>query len=149
MPTVGLCTTDAWKASRLPQFAVIGRWVLDPADPANFTRKLATRKFLIQEVVGDTVVPNIATENEGALVGLMGMAADPYTPGGAPSAAITTNPTMSKFVRYATLPAADPFPGNTFAHGSLLSPPAPITPAGQLGTGRMQTDALAFLNLNQ
>ena len=66
----GLCTTEAWKAQPgYRQFSVIARWVLDPADPANFTRKLATRKFLIQEVVGDQVVPNVATENEGALVG--------------------------------------------------------------------------------
>ncbi|MEJ7599419.1 MAG: hypothetical protein WKG01_16045, partial [Kofleriaceae bacterium] len=151
-PTVGLCTTDAWKAQPgYRQFSVIARWVLDPADPANFARKLATRTFLIQEVVGDTVVPNVATENEAALVGLMGMTADRFFPPGevAPSAAITTNPMASKFVRYPTLPAgANDFPGNTFAHGSLLSPAA-MTPAGQFATGRMQTDALTFLSLNQ
>ena len=66
--------------------------VLDSADGANFTKMLATRRFLIQEVIGDKVVPNIATDNEGKLVGLMPQQADPMTsPTGAPSAAILGN----------------------------------------------------------
>ncbi|MBC7978368.1 MAG: hypothetical protein H7138_25565 [Myxococcales bacterium] len=171
----GLCTTDAWKAQAgYQRFSAIARWALDPADGANFTGKLATRKFLIQEVVDDQVVPNIATERMAALVGLMATAgtADPANNPAAvlPSAAITTNPTASKFVRYPNLApgSAASLPGNTFAHASLLQPaptafppagdpPAPLTcnPAtgvacdGVLGTARMQTDAITFLVTNR
>ena len=150
-PPTGLCTTDEWKTQPgYQQFAVIGRWVLDPADPANFTSRLAAKKFLIQEVVGDTVVSNVATDNEGALVGLApGLTADPFA-GGPASVAITTNPTASKFVKYPTLPpdAATGFPGNTFSHGSLLVP-ANGGNDGRAGTGRMQTDAFTFLSINK
>jgi alpha-beta hydrolase superfamily lysophospholipase len=149
----GTCTTDAWKAQPgYQQFSVIGRWVLDPGDGANFTRKLATRKILLQEVVNDQVVPNIATEREAALLGLMGAAAtaDKYDPGSAngtlPSAAITTAPTANKFVRYPTLPMNGAFPGNAFSHSSLLDPGT--TAASQLATARVQTDAITFLVVN-
>jgi dienelactone hydrolase len=157
-PPTGLCTTSAWKAQPgYAQFKVIGRWILDPAEPANFTRKLAPRRFLIQQVDGDTVVPNLATMNEGALVGLTPATADRADPPGPPppSAAITTSPLTTKWVHYPTL-AADPatsFPGNTFHHASLLSPTlvpgqAP-TPDGLLGTARMQVDALTYLVINR
>jgi dienelactone hydrolase len=174
-PATGLCTTDAWKAQAgYQRFSAIARWALDPADGANFTRKLAAKKFLIQEVVNDQVVPNIATERMAALVGLMASAgaADPANvfAGLAPSVAITTNPTASKFVRYTNLApgsAASP-PGNTFAHSSLLAPaPTVFPPAGDppaplacnpgtgvacdgvLGTARVQTDAITFLFTNK
>ncbi len=154
MPNTGLCTTDAWKAQPgYGSFAAIGRWVLDPADGANFVRRLAAKKVLIQEVVGDTVVPNIATNNEAALVGLTAQTADSFPPGSA-SAAITTNPTASKFVKYPNLPPGAGFPGNTFEHASLLRPaPSPGTTTvgndGRLGTARLQTDAITFLVLNK
>jgi hypothetical protein len=195
-----LCLGDEWKMQAgYRQFSAIGRWVLDPADPANFTRKLAAKKILIQEVVGDTVVPNIATDNEGALVGLMSMAGDRMFPvcaagvraglacgtdadcpasscARAPSAAITTMPTMNKFVKHSPVPA-DPavsFAGNVFAHASLLRPTGrcSVTTAtvcgepgkptgcpatenclpsndGSLGTVRLQTDLITFLVLNR
>lgn len=162
MPNTGLCTTDAWKAQPgYRQFSAIGRWVLDPADPANFTRKLAAKKFLIQEVVGDTVVPNIATDNEGRLVGLTAMDASCGVPNGAPpppmlpSTALTTMPTASKFVKYTNLAPGGPCtPGNTFEHASLLRPaPTPggttVGNDGRLGTQRLQTDALYFLAVNK
>jgi alpha-beta hydrolase superfamily lysophospholipase len=152
MPQVGTCLTDDWKSQPgYQQFAGVARIVLDPADGANFTKMLATRRFLIQEVIGDKVVPNIATDNEGMLVGLMPQQADPMTsPNGAPSAAITTMPLTNKWLQYPTLPA-DPntsFPGNTFAHGSLLVP-ANNNPDGQLGTARVQTDAVFYLLENK
>jgi len=162
--TMGTCTTDAWKAQPgYQQFAVINRWTLDPADGANFTPKLAGRKFLLQEVVNDQVVPNIATDREGALVGLAAAAmADPalQLAGLAPSAAIATNPTANKFVKYTNLApnAGTGFPGNTFQHASLLLPATTVvsgTPAcnpvsgvacdGLLGTARLQADAVTFL----
>jgi hypothetical protein len=155
-PNTGLCTTDAWKAQPgYQQFSTIARWALDPADPANFTRMLATRRILIQEVVGDAVVPNIATDREGALVGLTPRNADPAVPPVTPSMAITDMPRMNKFVKYPNLPPQAPsFPGNTFEHASLLRPaPTPGTNTvgndGRLGTARLQTDAITFLVLNR
>jgi pimeloyl-ACP methyl ester carboxylesterase len=148
MPTSGLCLGEDWKSQpSYRQFAVIARWVLDPGDPINFTTQLRSKKILIQEVVGDTVVPNVATEQEAALVGLQpGAMADPAAaPPIMPSTAIGMT---SVFVRYPTLPAAPPFPGNTFNHGSLLRPANAMTD-GQLGTARMQTDAFTFLVLNR
>ncbi|MEP6864200.1 MAG: hypothetical protein ABJE66_26505 [Deltaproteobacteria bacterium] len=144
-----LCANQDWQAQPgYQQFSGIARWVLDPADGANFMSRLVTKKFLIQEVVGDQVVPNYATDIEGALAGLMPQNADPATSAPPPaSAAITTNPTANKWVRYPTLPAMGAFPGNTFAHASLLRP-ANGTPDGQLGTARLQSDAITFLVLN-
>lgn len=161
MPPTGLCTTSAWKAQPgYRQFSVIGRWVLDSADPANFAGKLRARKLLIQEVVGDTVVPNQTTATEGTLLGLTPAMADrlasPQNP--VASVAITTNATASKWVRYMTLApdAATSFPGNTFHHASLLSPTlAPLPPGqqpppdGALATVRMQVDAITYLFANQ
>ncbi len=154
--TTGLCTTDAWKTQPgYRQFSAIGRWVLDPADPANFTRKLAARRFLIQEVVGDLVVPNVATRNMGALVGLMPVAADCGAPNAAPppamlpSAAILNMPMTNKWLQYTNSTAAMCAPvGNVFEHASLLRPSGTGTD-GRLGTQRLQTDALTFLNANR
>lgn len=129
------------------QFSAIGRWVLDSADAVNFMPQLAAKRVLIQEVVNDTVVPNEATMIEAALLQLQGVDADPAVPPIAASAAITTNPTTNKFVTYPTLPPNGAFPGNTFAHASLLRP-ANAGADGALGTGRLQTDALTFLVLN-
>jgi len=146
-----LCADQAWQAQPgYQQFSGIARWVIDPADGANFMSRLATKKFLIQEVVEDHVVPNYATDIEGALSGLTAGTADPAasaTP--AASLAITTMATTSKWLKYPTLApdAAQGFPGNTFAHASLLRP-ANAGLDGQLGTIRLQTDALTFLGLN-
>jgi pimeloyl-ACP methyl ester carboxylesterase len=144
-----LCANEDWQAQPgYQQFSGIARWVLDPADGANFMARLVGKKFLIQEVVGDQVVPNYATDIEGALAGLMPQNADPATSAPPPaSAAITTNPTANKWVRYPTLPAMGAFPGNTFAHASLLRP-ANGNPDGQLGTARLQSDAITFLVIN-
>ncbi|MBA3464545.1 MAG: hypothetical protein H0T46_31730 [Deltaproteobacteria bacterium] len=75
-------------------------------------------------------------------------------------------PTMSKWLRYMNLPPnlGAGFPGNTFSHGSLLSPAASVNAAsaadqctqatpqfcdGVLGTIRVVTDAVTFLQLNK
>lgn len=144
-----LCADEAWQAQPgYQQFAGIARWVLDPADGANFMSRLAGKKFFIQEVVGDEVFPNYATDIMGALAGLTPATADPATSATPPpSTAVTTNLTTSKWVRYPTLPAGGAFPGNTFAHASLLKP-ATATVDGTLGTIRLQTDALTFLGAN-
>jgi len=144
--TTGLCTTDGWKAQAgYATFAAIGRWVLDPADPANFASRLAAKKVLIQEVVGDTVVPNVATDRFAAVSGLAAnpLMGDPFN--AQPSAAITMMPTTSKFVRYTS--DAD----NVFVHSSLLRPAPTTDPQdGINGTLRIVFDAVAFLaNNNQ
>lgn len=160
MAGTGLCTTDDWKTQPgYRQFSVIGRWILDPADPANFTQRLAARRFLLQEVVDDQVVPNIATENEAKLTGVFATAMDadasvpsgnpPPAPPVNPSPAVATMPMESKLVRYKTLPPAAPsFPGNTYGHGSLLAP-ASNDAAGSLATAKMQVDAIYYLIQNK
>ncbi len=147
----GLCTSMAWEQQPgYQQFRSIARWVLDPADGANYASKLALKRFLLMEVVGDKVVPNIATDDEGALTGLTPGVADACAPAPcAPSLAITTDVQSTKWVRYPTLPpdAGTGFPGNTFVHASLLQP-ANTNADGLLGTVRVQTDAITFLVAN-
>ncbi len=141
---MGLCTTDAWKTQPgWATFSTIGRWVLDPADGANFATRLAQKKLLIQEVVGDTVVPNISTDRLAALTGLAAtpLAGDPFN--GMPSAAVATSPTTNKFVKYTS--DAD----NVFVHSSLLRPAPTTDPQdGINGTLRLQVDATYFLSAN-
>lgn len=174
MPPTGLCTTDAWKAQPgYRQFAAIGRWVLDPADPANFVQRLignmGAKKFLIQEVVGDAVVPNLATMNEAALTGRTAATARTNTSATPPpTPEIAQAMPASKYVRYPTLPpdlAGAGFPGNTYTHGSLLSPAGsvnattgndicnPVTAPqfcdGVLATAQMVVDAITYLQLNK
>ena len=147
-PTAGLCTTPAWKAQpAYVAFSGAARWILDPADGANFKTKLAAQKILIQEVVDDEVVPNVATDHEGALVGLAPGTADAFTGTEGASVAISASPLTNHWVRYPTLPAAGPFPGNSYHHASLLKP-ASADAAGVLGTVRLETDALTFLFAN-
>lgn len=184
--STGLCLTDDWKTQPgYQQFAAIARWVLGPAEPASFTPMLALERFLLQEVVGDQVIPNLATERQAALTATRGEAAacaPPIPPAIPPSPAILSSPMSKNFLRYMDLPAGtcnargtpEAFPGNTYAHGSLISPAKgtctmrvdvqcstdaecpsgdtcnPLTvAAGRLGTARMQTDAITYLLLNQ
>ena len=140
------------------QFAGVARWVLDPADGANFVGKFLTQKrFLIEEVVLDQVVPNIATDDEGALVGLTPGMAD-ISAALPPPASAAIVPATNIWVRYADLGQASGFPGNAFEHASLLRPSSKTSfngnqfaqpAAGVLGTLRLQVDALTFLLLNQ
>jgi hypothetical protein len=124
----GLCVGDTWQTQPgYQQFAAIGRWVLDPADGANYvSTMLAPKKFLIQEVVDDHVVPNYATDFEGALVGLAPGTADPFTPATTTaSSALLASVTSAHWLRYPTLPASDATTGgfgNLFEHASLLRP---------------------------
>jgi dienelactone hydrolase len=129
-------------------FASTARWVLDPADGVNYAaayRAPMGPKVLLQEVIGDAVIPNEATDPWGALLGLMKTPAGVATmamPMPTPAAAMPG----SSWIQYKTLPAdaATGFPGNTYAHGSLLAPATPDT-AGLLGTAQMQTDAITYL----
>lgn len=145
-----LAADQGWKTQPgYVQFSGIARWVLDPADGGNYVSRLATRKILVQEVVDDQVVPNLATDREAAVIGFTAPSgnadvAASATP--APSAAVVAG--SHQWVRYPMVPAdaATMFPGNTFQHASLLAPAPGV--AGQLGTIRVQTDAIAFLHLN-
>jgi len=178
--TVGLCMNNDWqKQPAFQQFAAIQRWVLDPGDPANYVSPhpgfagMASKKFLFQEVIGDQVVPNLASDDEGMLLGQTAMTADPATSVPPPAtAAITSNPGASLWLKYPPVPPVIPtFPGNQFGHGSLLKPvtvcsvtitqqcdtdadcPASETCTetnpGTLGTLRIQSDAFTYLFLNK
>ncbi|HEY0252364.1 MAG TPA: hypothetical protein VGC41_12605 [Kofleriaceae bacterium] len=133
-----LCADNAWQTQPgYAQFQGIARWVIDPADGANFLAKLAQKSVLLQEVTDDAVVPNYATDLEGALARLDGPAdadlATSTTP--LPSIAVTS---LNPWIRYTTSAT------NSFAHASLLVPADASTPA-LLGTIRLQVDAIGFL----
>jgi hypothetical protein len=141
----------AWRQDpRYLAFTGAARWVLDPADGVNYAsvyRAAMGPKVLLQEEIGDAVVPNEATDPWGMLLGLTKTPAGVATsamPMPTPAAAMPG----SAWIQYKTLPAdpATGFPGNAYAHGSLLAP-APSTPetAGLLGTAQMQTDAITYL----
>jgi dienelactone hydrolase len=162
----GLCTTDAWKAQPgYRQFAAIGRWMLDPADPANFARRLATRRFLLQRIDDDEVVPDTTTDNLGELANQLRADASCGIPIGAsvpPSTTLLAAPTQSHFLDHVTRAPLDPEcpVGNTFTHGSLLQPAPSVTGLsscdqstgagcdGLFATVRLQTDAIYFLLSN-
>ncbi|MBI5509235.1 MAG: hypothetical protein HY903_10830 [Deltaproteobacteria bacterium] len=138
-----LCLTDAWRTDPgFAGFAMTARWILDPAYGANFVRRLADsgRPVLVQEVIGDSVVPNVATE---ALAGLLAL--DPIPALLADSLEPTATPEVtagtSAWLQY------DSGADNTFAHGSLLAP-ADNGDSGMFGTAQMQTDAVTFLSSN-
>ncbi len=163
----GLCTTDAWKT--MPgyrSFAAIGQWLLNPADPANYGQQLATKKFLLQGVVPDEVVPRQMTINLGTLAGRQrgegscGTFTDVGPAGGPPnlvflpSSSVLAQPKDSLFLEYLTVApgSAECPPGNTYSHGSLLQPAPSVTGAacnpttgascdGAFATRRLQTDA--------
>jgi hypothetical protein len=149
-----LCLGDSWKTDPgFLQFVSAARWMLDPADPVNHTLGLTSDgvpPLLLEEVVSDAVVPNSATLALATLLALDPVAADV-----AASASLAPTPAAvmpgSSWIRYENLDA-DPstmFPGNAYAHGSLLAPATPsatmVAPAGELGTLRLQTDSIGFL----
>ncbi|HEU4576897.1 MAG TPA: hypothetical protein VFS67_01485 [Polyangiaceae bacterium] len=144
------CLGDDWKTDPgFLQFAAAARWILDPIDPVNYADRYADRRVLLAEVVGDAVIPNSATLTFGTALGLLPEQAERATPDTvAPSTAVLG--AGSHWVRYEGI-GADPasqFPGNAYAHGSLLDPadpgPGMVAGSGELGTLRMQLDALGF-----
>jgi hypothetical protein len=157
----GLCLTDAWKAAPgYRQFAAIARWVLDPADPANFAAKLASARLLLQRIDGDDVAPNLATDRLGAHAAQLRGDASCGVPF-VPSTALLAEPTHSHFLDYVTVAPGSPAcpAGNTFSHGSLLQPaPSVLEEDCDLDTGyacdgtfatiQLQTDAVYFLISN-
>jgi len=149
-----LCLGEAWKTDPgYLQFVSAARWLLDPADAVNHVAGLAqsgTPAVLVAEVVGDPVIPNSATDILGGALGLTPVAAQlAGAPPLDPTPAATT--AGSSWIRYANLDAdpATMFPGNAYAHGSLLAPATPsssmLEVSGQLGTARMQVDTIGFL----
>lgn len=154
--STGTCTTDDWKTQAgYLTFSSIARWILDSSDGANFVGRLPAtgKKFLIQQVVGDTVVPNVATNTMAALTGFTMPAAGDTTfppatnpPGPSPAIVSAFPPMFSgKWLTYTTTT------DYVFRHGSLLSGAAvPSSPQANelLGTARVQVDAITFLVLN-
>jgi hypothetical protein len=146
-PPTGTCLDDSWRTQ--PSylfFANIARWVLDPADAANYAARLRGRQILVQKIRGDQVVPNVATDQLGRLLGANPVHADRgdvLRP--PPSDALETGTNPAKLLVYTDWPAnaAQGFPGNTYLHGSLLVPVDGA--AGALATARLQADAIAFL----
>ena len=150
-----LCLTAGWKTD--PDFVAFesaARWLLDPADAINHVGALpeaARPPLLVAEVDGDLVVPNSSTATLTAALGLSPNDA-------AIAASATLEPTAavlspgSAWVRYLSLDAdpASMFPGNAYAHGSLLRPAEPsatmAAQSGQLGTLRMQVDTVGYLS---
>ena len=143
MPPTGLCTEPDWALQPGWQaFAPIGRWILDPSEPANHLGKLAPRTYLVQKVIDDDVVPNYTTDQMCALLGQEYQSADiaDALPG-TPSTASTNEPSAGKCLEYGGNPA------NIYSHGSLLVP-ADGTAQAALANVQMQTDAITFLLLN-
>ena len=119
-----------------------------PVDAVNFTKAYGASSgptLFLQEVKGDQVIPNEATDPYGSLSGLTKVPASIAT-AAMPTATPASGMAGSSWVEYSNVPAdaAQAFPGNTFAHGSLLRPATPDA-AGLLGTAQMQTDAITFL----
>lgn len=141
-----VCSTGEWKLQPgYATFSAVGRWVLDPADAANFIGGLRTKPHMIQQVIADSVVPNISTERSAAITGLAAMVQmsspfNPTTPT-VESAAISTMPLASKYITYMTTST------QLFVHGSLLKPATTSTPTpANLATLRMQIDFAQFLD---
>ncbi len=136
-----LCLTATWTMQPgYRQFSAIARWVLDPGDPANFGKMLAPRRFAIQQVVNDTVFPNVATDRLAMLSGLTKMSAACNTVGAQPSPAIAAM--AARWVEYPPMGC-----NNIYGHPSLLRPVAAVAQA-QLATQQMQVDVLTYFQLN-
>jgi dienelactone hydrolase len=136
----GTCVGTEWRTQPgYLTFSSIARWILDSSDGANYTSRLAARRFLLQKVVGDKVVPNVATESLARLTGMTMWAAGDTTPAAPPlppSAAITATPKSNKWIEYTSTASFE------FSHGSLLSG---TTQPQQLALARIQTDAIVYL----
>lgn len=146
-PPTGTCVGDAWRNTPAwLSFATAARWLLDPADGANFVGRQAARPLLLQQVVGDTVMPSRVAEQHAGLLGIASADADPSGSPDTVSSAITTAPHAQKWLRYASLPAypTSGFPGNEFGHASPLAPVSTDV-AAILATALMQQDAITYL----
>jgi hypothetical protein len=148
-----LCVGDSWKVDpNFQQFAATARWILDPVDNVNYASRYrgdGAPAVLLSEVLGDAVVPNSATRIFATALGLSPESADPaLSPTPDPSTAVLAP--GSHWVQYQGLPAvaAVQFPGNAYAHGSLLAPATPGSDmedgSGELGTIRMQVDTVSY-----
>jgi dienelactone hydrolase len=149
-----LCLDETWKSDpEFVSFEAAARWLLDPADAINHIAvqpEGVRPPLLVGEVDGDVVVPNSSTLSLATALGLSPNDADV-----AASAMLEPTPAVlaagSVWIRYHNLDADPPsaFPGNAYAHGSLLQPAEPsatmAAQSGQLGSLRMQVDALGFL----
>jgi dienelactone hydrolase len=136
----GTCAGVEWRSQPgYLTFSSIARWVLDSSDGANFASRLAAKRFLIQKVKADTVVPNVTTDNMARLTGFTASVEGDVSDNtvALPSPAILTSPTSNKWLQYTS------DANFTFVHGSLLNGGA--STEAQRGTKRVQVDAITFL----
>lgn len=148
-----LCLSADWtEQADFAAFAQVASWLLAPVDGLSYARAFRTaeataaQSVLLGEVVGDPVIPNAATEALGMSWGLTPTTVPAVT--SADGATPEVSLPGSQWLIYESQPADAElgFPGNAYAHGSLLSPAAgDVAGAGQLGTARMQADVVRFL----
>ncbi len=148
-PAEALCLGQAFlQQPGWQTFAATARWVMDPADPAAFAAALRGRAVLVQQVVGDQVMPSIVTEQLGGLLGLMPVQADPLaSPEDPVSRPIADTPNAAHWLRYEKAEPSGQFAGNQYAHFSLIGPACTGADCA-LGTARIQKDALTYLARN-
>lgn len=152
--TDATCLANATASDPLPvaatpayrSFAAAARWILDPADGVNFLDVLGAKiaggetAVLIQQVDGDTVIPNEATALMARFLGFTAPAIAATPDSGTPTASEEiTSDAPALYLNYVSSDDA------VYAHGSLLSPPAGSGLPGGLATRQMQVDAITFL----
>ena len=150
--SAALCFEESWKSDpKYKTFEMAARWLLDPADPANYAGKLGAEnarvKVLLQEIVDDGTIPNPTTKE---LARLMGWSGDPMVSATAVSIS-DVHPTPAVcdavaaggniFVDYISNAGT---PANTFQHGNIVQVAYANDPSCQ-GARQVQTDAISFL----
>lgn len=145
LPMEGVDASDPSTFVNLPafqEFAFAATWIFESGDGATYIRSVVPDggpAVLLQEVDGDTVVPNEATAILGGLLGVAPNTAATNTGVPAPSMGVTTDRIL--WLDYVTTTGAA-----EYNHGSLLLPIESLAGAG--ATAQMQFDAITFLATN-
>ena len=131
----GTCVGQSWKLDPgYQQFAAIARWVLDPANGVHFAGDAVRNvPIFIQESEADAIVPNVVTQLQGKLMGLL--------PESSLEEIAPLGPVVPRFISYKNSDE------ELYAHESLLMP-ASEDARGLQGTKRMQADAITYLLSN-
>jgi dienelactone hydrolase len=129
-----LCNGYDWVWNdEMRRYANVTRWIIDPADPANFVPFMrSAKRVLVQEIVGDTVMPDWTVDTFGYQLSLSPQLA---TPGPTPAVSPGATGAASAWVRY-----TDPAGAKVYGHASLVAP----VPGGALGTAQLRLDAVVF-----
>ncbi len=150
-----LCLTPDWFTQpNAVAFFAVAQWLLDPADGLNFLSEIlapskppgalttlkngVALRVLLQEVIGDPVVPNVVSETFGAALNLpKSTAASDLAL--APTSATTTVGDL--WLQYQTNA------NDTYGHPSLTVP-VDSSAAAVLGHQQMVLDAATYLGIN-